>query len=175
MKTFLVVISFFLLNTYIFAQTPISKGSYTINGNISFSSLSSDQMSSSENEFTFNPQIGYFFLNNFYTALSINYMHRSYNNVSSDYYGIGPALRYYFDAEKIKPFLGLGLTYYKQTSTSSMNLSSTEWKISGGIDYFITNNFALEGSLNYSFINYKNHNDDYRLFQLGIGVNYFIY
>lgn len=175
MKKSHVVISFFLLNILIFAQSPINKGVYTINGNISFSSLSSDQMSSSQNVFIFNPQIGYFFIDNLYSALSLNYMHRSYSSTFQDYYGIGPALRYYFDAEKIKPFLGLGLIYNKQTDNHSMDISYTEWKISGGIDYFVTNNFALEGSLNYSFINYKNQRDQYKLFQLGIGVNYFIF
>ncbi len=166
-----------------FAQSPISKGVYTVNGSLSYSSQTSDNSSDANDMFSFNPQLGYFFIDNFYTALSVNYYHISYGSVKSDVYGIGPAIRYYFDAEKLKPFLGLGFAYNEQTNNvPNSKTSSTEWKISGGADYFVTNNFALEASINYSFINYHYPNSLYvldgmnsKLFQIGFGVNYFIY
>ena len=183
MKKLFVFISLVLLNISIFAQSPISEGVYTISGSISYSSQSYDQVSNSDNTFSFNPQLGYFFIDNLYTALSLNYMNHSFNSTSQNYYGIGPALRYYFEVEKIKPFLGLSFIYNKQTGNNGIvSISSTEWKISGGADYFITKSFALEASLNYSFLNFKlpqgiysSNTSNSKIFQLGIGVNYFIY
>ena len=108
-------------------------------------------------------------------------MNHSYSNTSQNYYGIGPASRYYLNVEKLKLFLGFSFLYNKQTSSnsSSNEISSTEWKISGGVDFFLTNNFVIETSINYSFINYSFssslYSSDSKIFQLGIGVNYFIF
>lgn len=172
-----------LLQLTIFAQSPIGKGSMTVGGTISFSSQSFDNASESSKIFTFNPIVGYFFFDNFYSALSINYNHHSFGSNSSDNIGVGPAIRYYFSLEKIKPFIGLGFTYYQQTNSSNNDKNTaTETKLSGGVNFFLTEYFALESSINYSFVNYNypsglylNGMDKSKLFQIAIGANYFIY
>ena len=183
MKKVIVVLLLVFINSLVNGQSPVSKGSLTIGGNISFSSQSFDKISNNSTVFTFNPQVGYFFIDNFYSAISINYDHYSSGGSSSNKLGIGPAVRYYFDLEKIKPFAGLGFTYYEQSNSGSNNkITTTEFKLTGGVDFFLTNYFALETSINYSFINYNlpsgfylNNSDQSKLFQIAVGVNYFIY
>jgi len=183
MKKVIVVLVFFVLQSIAYAQSPIDKGSFTIGGNISYSSQSFDKISNNISAFTFNPQFGYFIVDNFYTALSINYEHTSISSSSSNQLGIGPAVRYYIALEKIKPFLGLGYTYYEQSNGGNNNkLTTSEIKMTGGVAYFVTESFALEASVNYSFLNYNvpnsyylNDSDQSKLFQIAVGVNYFIY
>ncbi|MBI1937001.1 MAG: outer membrane beta-barrel protein [Ignavibacteriales bacterium] len=184
MKNLLVVFLAFIFTASLFAQSPIGKGTYTLGGSISYSFQTFDDSGSDQTVFKFNPEAGYFFIDNFYVALSFTYAHYSYGNSKSDQYGIGPTARYYFDADQLKPFLGVGYNYYRLTFGSSSNkISSSELKLIGGVDYFITENFALEANMNYSFINY-NYPDGYyyysyvrksKMFQVGVGVNYFIY
>ncbi len=183
MRKVVVVLVSVLICSITYAQSPIGKGTLTFGGNISFSNQSFDKISNNMTVFTFNPQLGYFFVDNFYSALSINYDYNSINGSTSNQLGVGPAIRYYFSLEKIKPFLGLGFTYYEQSNGGGQNkLTTTEIKFSGGVDYFVTEYFALETSINYSFINYNlpssfylNNTDQSKLFQLAVGVNYFIY
>lgn len=97
--------------------------------------------------------------------------------------GIGPAFRYYFDLEKIKPFAGLGLSYnIESLSGLKDDLTSTEVKLTAGLDIFVTNYLALETSINCSFINseyptgyYFGTSNNSTLFQMSVGFNYFIY
>lgn len=183
MKKVIVVLLFVFISGFTNAQSPISKGSFTVGGNISFSSQSFENNSDNITNFLFNPHIGYFFLDNFYTAVSINYYRQSFNDFSNSQIGIGPSLRYYFDLDIIKPFAGLAYLY-NEISSSNSNIKTIKREIvlTGGMNIFITNNFALETSINYSFIKYNlpsgfylNESGKSNLFQLAIGVNYFIY
>ncbi len=184
MKLLVLYLQIFLFSSIIYAQTYIPKGTYTINGNISYTNQIYDNNNVSVELFTFNPQFGYFFFDNFYTALSLSYIHSKSDNNKADNYGIGPAIRYYFNSKKLKPFLGISYMFEEQIRNPyNLKTTSNEWKLTGGADYFVTNNFALEASINISFINY-NYNFGTALnplngtrseiFQLGIGVNYFI-
>jgi len=184
MKLLVLYLQLLLFSSIIYAQSYIPKGTYTINGEISYSNQTYDNNNVSNELFTFNPQFGYFFFNNFYTALSLSYIHSKSDNTKSDIYGIGPAIRYYFNSKKLKPFMGIGYIFNEQTQNPyNLKTTSNEWKLIGGVDYFVTNNFALEASINISFINY-NYNygtalnpingTTSEIFQVGIGVNYFI-
>lgn len=183
MKTVFVILIILLASTASFAQSAISKGSFTLGGSISFSSESYEVNSDNQNIFKFNPQFGYFFVDQLYAALSVDYTHYSMGGNSMHNLGFGPAIRYYFDADKLKPFLGLGFLYGESgQSNFDGSVTNTEWKLTAGADYFITNNFAIEASLNYSFINYKYPSEMYwpseqkvKKFNIGVGVNYFIY
>lgn len=98
-------------------------------------------------------------------------------------FGIGPAIRYYFEADKLKPFLGMSFIYGESSQSNfDEKTTRTEWKFSAGADFFVTNNFALEGSLNYILKNYKypsgiywRSNQKIKEFNIAVGVNYFIY
>ena len=170
------ILLFFSVN--ISAQSLLRNGTYSISGNISYSSISNDNSSYTRSVFTFNPNVGYFFYNNFYTALSLDFSYVSDGIVSRTSYGFGPTVRYYFDANRaLKPFLGLGYNY----SVLSKDVSSDNFIISGGSDFFVTNYFALEASVNYSFINYHEPANSYsgdtksNMFNVMVGVNYFIH
>lgn len=184
MKKLIVVLFAFIFSVSISAQSPISKGSFTVGGSISYSSETFEKQDTDYSIFRFNPQFGYFFVDNFYTAISITYNNYSWGKYSTDQVGLGPAIRYYFDAEKLKPFIGVAYGYLKQTDEGDDDddkITSSEWRLTAGADYFITESFALEASLNYSFINYDypdvyyNNDRKSKMFQVGVGVNYFIY
>jgi len=177
-----IVVLFLILLTSVFAQSPVSKGTYTVGGNISYSSYSDDNSSSNNNYLIFSPNLGYFFVDNFYTGMSILYSYQSSGDYSSSTYGFGPILRYYFDVEKVKPFLGIEYTYsYRTSKDDPGDNKESMFTFGGGIDYFITNYFAIEGSVNYSIINH-NYDDgintidfDSKLINVGIGAKYFIH
>lgn len=77
MKKVIVILLFVFNSGFINAQSPISKGSLTLGGSISFSSQSYEKYSDNFTTITFIPQIGYFFIDNFYTSLLINYQRLS--------------------------------------------------------------------------------------------------
>ncbi|MGK9367645.1 outer membrane beta-barrel protein [Melioribacter sp. Ez-97] len=173
--------AFFLLLLLVFgnlkAQSPVGQGTYTLNGSVSYESVTNDGRT--VNYFRFEPQIGYFFVDNLYTAVSLTFIHYGYENSSYNYYGFGPAVRYYFNPDKkLKPFLGAGLTYMEMKNGSTSKY--TEIKFSGGVDYFITNYFAIEAAINYSRAeigdsDYYPEDDVTKAINIGIGVNFFIH
>ena len=180
MKKF-ILIFFLVFCSSIFAQSPVSKGTYTVGGNIGFTSISEDGNSDTKTFFTFAPKLGYFFIDNFYTGTTLMYVYSSSGDFSNNTYGIGLVTRYYFSLEKIKPFLGLEYLYSIMTSNDSNDeLTQTNFTMSVGLDYFITNYFALEGSINYTMtshtFSYNSGINDInrKLFNIGIGANYFI-
>lgn len=178
MKKNLTAVFFFSFILVNFAQSPVSKGVYFLGGSIYYSSQSSDNSDSSTDTFIFSPRVGYFFIDNFYVGLSVNYDKHSFGDNSSSNYGFGPEVRYYFDAnEKIKPFLGLAYNYRSADGDVSYNT----FTVNGGADLFIARNFAIEGSIDYSIINRKSSipyfstDDTVKRFQVKIGLNYFIF
>lgn len=191
----LIIALLLLVPSLILAQNPVGKGTYTIGGTISFSRTSESgfielkndgfesklKRSNSNDIFTIAPKMGYFFIDNVYTGMSLQYTYQSGDNNSSSTYGIGPAVRYYFNISQVKPFLGLEYTYqFSSFENDTDEDTQKSFTISGGIDYFITNYFALEASLNYSMSDYKSENSDFstdfetKTFVLGIGAMYFI-
>ena len=182
MKKVIVVLMVFLIQSLLYAQSPISKGSISLGGSISYTSQSYENSEYTHSTFIFNPKVGYFFIDNFYTALSLSYVHlKSGGGSNSDVYGFGPTIRHYFDAGKIKPFMGLGYNYITQSNISDNgNYITNEFIISTGMDFFIIDALALETSVNYSFTSYKFSGSrlppqESKVFRIDIGLNYFIY
>ncbi len=185
MKPSMIIISMLFISNLTLAQSPTRKGTYTLNGNISFSSQSYNNASTNDDMFLVNPQFGYFVINNIYVALSINYSHTSNDYLKTDIYGLGPAVRYFLDLSRTKPFIGLSYIFNKQIMNPAEAKSTTkELKITLGADIFMTDNFAIEASINYSTISYNHDypmadNNPYalssKLFQIGIGASYFIH
>ena len=183
MKKLFVLSALFFISTSILAQSPLRKGTYTVGGNISFSNYSEDGNSGSTSFFIFAPNLGYFFVNNFYTGLSLQYTHYSASSgdFSNSSYGLGPAIRYYFSKNNLKPFLGINYTYSKTTESNSDDENSqSDFTVSSGINFFVTNYFALEGKISYSFLSRNSSSTGYsntvksKLLNIGIGANYFI-
>ncbi len=180
MRTIIALFIFSFLTSISFSQSVVGQGSYSINGNISFSSTTTENRAGSISEFTFNPSVGYFFADNLLTGVSVRYYSISSGDYSNSNYGFGPSLRYFFDAtDNLKPFLGL--SYYYSILDSDDDVSANTVILSGGVDLFVTKSFAIEGSVNYS-----NSVHDYpagpfgddptiEVISVGLGVNYFIH
>ncbi len=181
MKKIIISIIWVLFYSTVLAQNPVSSGTYTVGGNISYSNVSENDASSSSSNFYFAPNLGCFFIANVYTGLSISYSHYSIDNFSNDNYGFGPTLRYYINKEKLNPFLGFSYSYNISKSSENYEADYTSFVSSFGLDYFVTNYFALEGSLNYSLNNRTStndnnysHNSGSKIFSILLGAKYFI-
>ena len=177
----LIFIFICIISVNIYSQNQLVKGVYTVGGNISFSSYSVDESSSNQKDFVLYPNVGYFFIDNLYTGVTLLYSHFSSDDYASSTYGIGPAVRYYFAFDKLRPFLGVNYLYeYNNNNQGDDTLIQTDLTMSGGISYFITNYFAIETSMNYSFINrhFKSSgNSEYhnaKQFDITVGAKYFI-
>ena len=176
----------FLFSISVTAQTPMEKGTISLNGSLSYSSQSYDGSDDNRNILMLNPQAGYFIAENFSLGLSLSYINYSLGSASSTEWGIGPSLRYYLPAEKVKPFFSLGYGYTKSSNSSNDDTwIGTQIIITAGIDYFITKNVALETIASYSFNNerlpdsyksyYKSLDQKSTTFMIGVGLNFFIY
>lgn len=182
----LVIVFVLLMSVSVMAQSPISKGTINLNGNLSFSSQSFENGYGTQNVISLNPQVGYFFVDNISFGLSLSYNRFSVSGASNSDLGIGSSIRYYFALQNVKPFISLGY-FYTQSSNSSNDdkLKGNQFSITGGLDYFITKNVAIESIISYDFKNQKLP-DSYRAFykdieiksntiKVGIGINFFIY
>ena len=174
------------ISVSLFAQSPTSKGTINLNGNLSFSSQSYEEGNDNTNVLTLNPQVGVFLIDNLSLGLSLSYDRISLGSSSNTNWGIGPNLRYYFNSENVKPFLSIGYSY-TETFTS---LNDDKWKghqfiLGGGLDYFIARNVALETTVSYKFNTvtipesynafYRNLEQKSKTFLIGIGINFFLY
>lgn len=133
------VLIVFLFSISLTAQSPMEKGTFSLNGSLSYSSQSYDGADDSRNILMLNPQAGYFVKENLSLGVSLSYVNYSLGSASSTEWGIGPNLRYYLDSgETTKPFFSLGYAY-----TSSSNSGSddkwigTQLILTAGLDYFI--------------------------------------
>ena len=84
----IIIISLFIFSSALLAQSPLVKGTYSIGGNISFSSSSEDGEDNSSSIFNVAPKIGYFFIDNIYTGSSLLYNYYSRGEHSNSTYGI---------------------------------------------------------------------------------------
>lgn len=167
------------------AQSPISKGTINLNGNLSFSSQSYENSDPTLSILSINPQASYFLVDNLSLGLAVNYERRSIG-ASSTNYGIGPNLRYYFILEKFYPFISLGYSYTKSFNSSNDDMfNGNQYIISGGVAYFLTKSVALETAISYR-IDRKTLPDSYKsyykdldiksnIIMFGVGINIFIY
>lgn len=174
------------LSVSVMAQSPISKGTINLNGNLSFSSQSFEEGNENRNVLILNPHIGYFFADNISFGLSLSYNRISLGSASNTNWGIGPNLRYYFALENVKPFVSIGYLYTETFNSSNDDKwKGSQFRITGGLDYFITKNVALESTISYNFNNdklpdsykgmYKSLDQKSNTFQIGVGINFFIY
>lgn len=180
MKKNSVIVLLFIFTISLAAQDRL-KNVYTVGGSVSYSSYSEDNASNKQTNFVFMPTLGYFFVENLYTGMMIMYSHYSSGDFSNNSIGLGPTVKYFFGEDKLKPFVGGRLTYVTNTNGQNDDFSNqTDVTLSGGINYFITDYFALEATFNYSFlfrhtdINKVTSDDKAKSYQIAIGANYFI-
>ncbi len=181
MKTSIIFIFIFLIFSNLsLGQSPIEKGTFSLNGNISFTSNYEEDDFFNSTIFIFNPRFDYFIINNLSLGLSLYFKNSSFAGTSSSSKGIGPSIRYYFDVLNIKPFVGAGYSYADDNTSIIYNNAI----LNLGVDYFLTDNVALETVLSYTFMDIK-YPDVYQTYypdlkssrkslSIGLGVNVFL-
>ncbi len=148
----LLFILFTVLTEQTNTQNILPAKTINLNGSLSFSTESSNDGCDRGNVLSLNPQFGYFFIDNL--SLSVNFDRISVGGVSSTNWGIGPSLRYYLPLDKAIPFLSLGYNYTRSSYSSlNNNITGNAFLISGGVDYFLAKNAAIETIITYSHTN----------------------
>ena len=185
-RLYLVFAMTLLVHFLAFGQSLLEQGTFSINGNISFTSYYEKNSENNSTVFIFNPSFDYFLIDNLSIGLTLNFRNTSLGEYSNSNWGIGPSLRYYFNAGKsIKPFTGVGYSYATENATYSMeDFKYNNIILNAGVDYFLTDNVALETIISYTFINLKLPNDYRTYYQeldvtrkslsVGLGVNIFL-
>ncbi len=184
---FIVLISLFL-SPYYFAQGKIMHGMYKLGGSISFSTSNSktDYYDESQTRFYFTPSLAYLITDNLEIGGTIGFSYSEtkedvkatpyYDTHTYKYYGrdysIGPTIRYYFDADKFFPFVGLGLSYSTNKLSGDNKSESRVFNASIGAEIFLSSSVAVEPYIRYNITNYGS--GDYNTFIIGAGINYFI-
>ncbi|NOG96377.1 MAG: hypothetical protein HND52_00250 [Ignavibacteriae bacterium] len=121
-----------------------------MDGTISFRSTTYEDRDATYATIQFNPQIGLFITDNFSIGLSINYLNNSVHNNETYEWGIGPNSRYYFNLDKIYPFIGVGYLFsLLGLSREDENIKSNQLIFTGGIDVFVTKSVAIETLISY--------------------------
>ncbi len=135
-----------------------------------------------------NPGVGYFFVNNLETGLSLNFTysketHTDGSNNKRFYKNHEltpmPYVLYYFGKNRFRPFIGVrgGIRFngYFVTDTPprSGNYKESIWDFSGGAKYFIDKNLALGLTIGWERISSKtDYSPDDNLY---VGVNFNMY
>ncbi len=180
MKSILLLALFFLFTSVLLPQSNIPQGTLNLAGSLSFSTTSSDGLDDNLNQLLLSPQVGYFFIDNVSLSLLIQYASNSRGDYSNTQWGLGPSLRYYLPLDKVYPFLELSYLYSKYIEIEDYVRNENIYIISGGLDYFLNENVAIESNLSYTFENFKlpeiyeDRDQIQNTFRIGIGLNIFI-
>jgi hypothetical protein len=159
-----------------FSQT--EKGSWLLGGNIAYSSTHETETGNSGtySTFTLNPKIGFFPVNNFAVILNTNYISESSGNFNDHILSIGPSVRYYFQGQSVRFFVGSGVGFGSTSDTHN-----TSFQFEAGPSFFLTPAVALEMNINYQSSSTKYNdadsqfNSNYTQSQFGIGFGFIIY
>lgn len=164
-------------------QSLIGKGTYSINGTVSFISYYDENSKFNSSVFIMSPGCDYFIIDNLSLGLKLNIQNESYGGTSYMNWGIGPSARYYMSDKIFKPFLLVSYSYGQQnTSMSDDDIKLSDITFGVGGDYFLTDNVAIETLVSYTFTNitfpermHPYYNDSQRkTLAIGIGVNVFL-
>lgn len=128
------------------AQT--SQKDWLVGGNFTINTTTGNS------DFTFRPNAGYFFANNFAAGAELLMSFGKTGDTKTSEWGIGPFARYYFlkDA-KFKPLVHSSFSISRQTvkdNITKIHNTVTRLYIAGGGAYFINENVALEGLAGYN-------------------------
>lgn len=134
----------------------IKTGTLSCGGHFSLKSKSNDDYGESYNILNLYSQFDVFVSKNISAGLLINYFKEWQGQWNQREFGFGPNIRYYFDYQSTKPFLGAGYLYFSET-WSSMNYDRSEENIlfNGGIAIFLSDIVALEPMVNYKLTKEK--------------------
>lgn len=135
--------------------------------------------------FNFSPQVGYFFADGFVGGVTANFLYYSEKEKDADdkystsIFKAGPFLRYYFEMEKIHPYLHAGAAFGNVTNDSSDDDKETILEVGGGVGVAIFLNeqvsFDIIAGYNYFQMKYDikdnpiDYENTFQNFALDIG------
>jgi outer membrane protein W len=177
-KTFIVIS--LITNALCNLSAQIQKGSWIIDGGLRIAQnpmRGRPDFRMKYDESSADAEVGYFFSDRLVAGVKSGAEFTDYTTVwdnqlgsnnSNQLFYITPFARFFFNpASKLKTFYELNL----QSSWSRHKVNSNAWSNNLGItvsnkigaDYFLTNNIALEGSLNYVYFSAKSEQGSYSL------------
>jgi hypothetical protein len=150
MKKFLIIFCI-ILSAKTSAQT--EKGTIMAGGQLAL------RTANNASNFRLNPNFGYFFRDNFAFGGNLNLDFSKQGTISSNTFGIGPFMRYYFGKSQAKPFAVVNANYLTQTvktGSTSVNSSGFGFLFGLGFAAFLNRNVAVEGITGYDYSDYSN-------------------
>ena len=153
----------------------IYQGQWLVGGNASFSAGKLGDFDNSKfTSFQFNPNAGYFFINNFAGGLRVNLAtlkEESEEDATSNF-AVAPFVRYYFmpAAGKVNIFAdaSYGFGSMKDGESESFN----QFTISAGPAVFLSPNTALEFALQYNSAGGDAYGGDDRMNVFGVNIGF---
>lgn len=195
MKRIIISTLSFLLSINLLGQ--LKQGSFVISGSsdISFSYTSSNIsydgnkiVETNNTQFNIKPMVGYFLIDDLSAGLFTNFGFASATQVddsklTTNNFSIGPFVRYYFDAGKVKPFghLDFGYASYEEPNFEDREkiYSYVGYAINAGAGgaFFISKNLSIDALLTYRYLSFS-YKEDAKLkissggiyFQVGISA-----
>lgn len=154
------------------ASAQTGKGSGLLGGTISFESEKYGDYKTTY--FTFSPEVGYFFIDNFAGGLRFDIWSEKYDGDKYSSTAIAPFLRYYFLPMENKVRLFADASYGFGTEKDKSGSSTDKWNFSSftasaGPVFFLSPNTALMVALRYNNWKYKDASDAYNTIGLNVG------
>ncbi|MEX2115794.1 MAG: outer membrane beta-barrel protein [Bacteroidota bacterium] len=185
MKTSIVLLVLFAGTSTVLAQPQLQRGVYSLSGSLGFSSSSttSPYGESNTSEISLFPSLAYFVLDHIELSVGPSYLYASSevsspgfpsSTTTSSLMGIRLGLRYYFQSEKIAPFVGAngGVSWSKVSGGTPFSPPLRIYAVQIGADYFVAQTFALEPMIQYGGV--KTSGTSETGFNIVIGAKYFI-
>lgn len=155
----------------------INKGSMIISGGAGFWSQGGDLHGNDRlTIFNISPSIEYFVISHMACGGKLSYSYRSQSGNSSNYWGVGPKLSYYFGNpnSKLYPFISGSYNYL-----NSVDYSKTDLILTGGVASMISENVAITGSVYFMIEEMENKDTDIstsgNTFGIEVGLTIFIF
>ncbi len=168
MKKSLLVIAILTMavTTTTYAQT--SKGTWLLGGGGSFSSSKNGDFKWTQ--FSLSPDVGYFIMDNLGIGAAVSFSsYKEDGEDASSTVSFGPFVRYYFLplGPKAKLFANGSFGFGSQKFTDSE--SFTTWSLAAGPAIFLNPSVALEFTVGYNSVKFKDADDPTNTFGVNIG------
>jgi hypothetical protein len=152
----------------------ITKGNWMVGGSAYFNSYNAKNGKGEEiqkgTSVNLQPNIGYFFYNNFAGGLSAGYgISKTNNDASNSGFSVGPFLRYYFLKPEKRVNLLAEVDYYYGKNFDRRDFSTSYGLKAGPVIYF-NSSVGLELLAKYDHNYYSSGADTTNNFQIGLGL-----
>jgi len=169
------ILTFYIAN----AHPPIDKGTWNLSGKVYYTNTKDDG-EVTMNYLDISPGLYHFFHKNFAFGASLSYARKWDEYSSVDYYKINPGIRLYFlTGDKIYPYLISSFEYYLADYTHGKNyLNIYDLNYGCGVDFFISENVALEPYFVYRMTKWKDEKDIIfkpKIIELGVSLAIFVF